>query len=297
MAHERLTDRVGWIPGGVNTGVIRLDDHRVAVIDPGLNETSGKRVIKTVREELGAEIVAVVTTHAHADHFGANAAVVRRTGAEVYAPAIDELILRFPILQPAMLFGGADPLDALKTGFLLADVSPVDHVVDGPTFRLEGVDVAVVPLWGHSARQVGYLIDGVLFSADVLLPETALAKYPIPYVFSLTDHLASLEAFSKLAFDVAIPGHGGAMPDASERLRANRKALDGVGEAILDATSLPVEQNDVLASVAGRLGAAIVDAPSYYLVQPTVSAFLSHLERAGEVRHDVVDRRSVWSRR
>lgn len=297
MAFEQLTDRVGWIPGGVNTGVLRLDDRRVAVIDVGLNETSGKRVIKTVREELGSKIVAIVTTHAHADHFGANAAVVTRTGAEVYAPVIDEFILRFPILQPAMLFGGSDPLDGLKTGFLLADTSPVNHVIDAPSFQIDGAEVAVVPLWGHSARQVGYLVDGVFFSADVLLPEPALAKYPIPYVFSLTDHLASLEAVSGIKSDVAIPGHGSAMIDVSERLRANRAAIDRVMEAILETTRTPSEQSDILASVAERLGASIVDAPSYYLAQPTIGAFLSHLERIGEVSHQIEDTRSLWSGR
>ena len=297
MAFERLTDRVGWIPGGVNTGVIRLDDRRVAVIDPGLNETSGKRVIKTVREELGAEVVAIVTTHAHADHFGSNAAVVKRTGAEVYAPAVDEMILRFPLLQPAMLFGGADPLDALRIGFLLADASPVHHVVNDPAFAIEGVEISVVPLWGHSARQVGYLVDDVLFGADVLLPETALAKYPIPYLFSLTDHRASLESLARLTFDVAIPGHGSSMVDVSDRLRANQGAIDRVAEAILEVTKQPSQQGDIVAAVARHLGATVADAPAFYLVQPTIGAFLSHLERIGEVRHEIVDRRSVWTRR
>jgi len=297
MAFERLTDRLGWIPGGVNTGVIRLDDRRVVVIDPGLNETSAKRVIKTVREELGSEIVAIVTTHAHADHFGANAAVVKRTGAQVYAPAVDEMILRFPLLQPAMLFGGSDPLDALRTAFLLADASPVDHVVDGSTFAIDDVDIAVVPLWGHSVRQVGYLVDGVLFSADVLLPETALAKYPIPYVFNLTDHQASLDSLAGLTFDTAIPGHGASMTDVAEWLSANQMAIDRVCEAILDATGSPGQQADVMATVAGRLGAAILDAPSFYLVQPTIGAFLSHLERLGEIQHEIVEMRSLWTRR
>lgn len=297
MVYEQLTDRVGWIPGGVNTGVIRLDDRFVAVIDPGLNETSGKRIIKTIREELGSEIVAIVTTHAHADHFGANAAVVKRTGAKVYAPAIDELILRFPLLQPAMLFGGSDPLDALKIGFLMADVSPVDHVVDGQSFAIEGVEVAVLPFWGHSARQVGYLIDGVLFSADVLLPEVALAKYPIPYVFNLTDHLRSLDALSHTTSDTAIPGHGSAMTDVSERFMVNRQVIDRVLDAVLDAARVPCELSEVLKSVAECVSASIVDAPSYYLVQPTIGACLSHLERIGEIQHQVDKMRSLWSRR
>ena len=78
-----------------------------------------RKALKTVREELGGEVVAILTTHAHADHFGGNAIVVKRTGAAVYAPAFDEAVLRYPLLQPALLFAGADP-PALDAGLVHA---------------------------------------------------------------------------------------------------------------------------------------------------------------------------------
>ena len=109
MAVSELGDRVAAIPGGVNIGVLRGEGGRCVLIDTGLNETSAKKALKAVREELHGEVVAVITTHAHADHFGGNATVVKRTGARVFAPAFDEAILRYPLLQPALLFAGADP--------------------------------------------------------------------------------------------------------------------------------------------------------------------------------------------
>ena len=102
-----LGPRAAVIPGGVNVGVLRAPDG-IVLVDTGLNDTNAKKALKTVREETGGEVVAILTTHAHADHFGGNATVVKRTGARVYAPAIDEAVLRYPILQPALLFGGAD---------------------------------------------------------------------------------------------------------------------------------------------------------------------------------------------
>jgi hypothetical protein len=45
-----------------------------------------------------------------------------------------------------------------------------------------------------------------------------------------------------------------------------------------------------------RFDAPVVDAPSFYLLQPTVFAFLSHLHRTGEIGHEVHDRRSLWTR-
>ncbi len=93
MTVEFLTERVGYIPGAVNVGVIRAADDRFILIDTGLNDTSGKKAVKAI-QELGGPVAAIVTTHAHADHFGANATVVKRTGAKVYAPAIDEAVIR-----------------------------------------------------------------------------------------------------------------------------------------------------------------------------------------------------------
>src|SRR4051794_23694167 len=111
----KLSERVLVLPGGVNIGIVRLDESHCALIDTGLNDSSAKKAIKIVREELGSEIVAIVTTHGHADHFGGNATVIKRTGARVFAPEIDEAILRYPILQPAFLYGGADPIDSMRT--------------------------------------------------------------------------------------------------------------------------------------------------------------------------------------
>ncbi len=128
MTVEFLTERVGYIPGAVNLGVVRAEGDRFILIDTGLNDTSGKKAVKAI-QELGGTVAAIVTTHAHADHFGANATVVKRTGARVFAPAIDEAVIRYPILQPSLLYAGADPPATLRGRFLLADASPVDDIV------------------------------------------------------------------------------------------------------------------------------------------------------------------------
>src|SRR5918998_195629 len=128
-----LGDRAWVLPGGVNIGVLANDEGQVVLVDTGLNDSSAKKALRVVREELSGEVAAVLTTHAHADHFGGNATVVKRTGAVVHAPKLDEAYLRYPLLQPASLFGGADPLDTLRSNFLLADPSPVDTIVEtGP---------------------------------------------------------------------------------------------------------------------------------------------------------------------
>ncbi len=293
-----LAENVWAVPGGVNIGVLANDHGQIVLVDTGLNESNAKKSLKTVREELGGDVVAILTTHAHADHFGGNATVVKRTGASVHAPAFDEAILRYPLLQPALLFGGADPLDSLRGNFLLADPSPVDVVVLPGASEIAGIPFEAIPLFGHSPGQLGYLVRDVFFCADVVLPASVLAKYRIPYLFSLTDHLAALERARGVQHRVAVPGHGAILePDALHALiDRNASLADQVATAVLEHTATPQSAEEVLRQVLTRFDAPAVDAPSFYLLQPTALAFLSHLQREGAVTHEVCDGRSLWRR-
>jgi glyoxylase-like metal-dependent hydrolase (beta-lactamase superfamily II) len=293
-----LADRVWALPGGVNIGVLGNDDAQIVLVDTGLNASSAKRALKVVREELGGEVVGVLTTHAHADHFGGNATIVKRTGAVVHAPKFDEAFLRYPLLQPASLFGGADPLDTLRGNFLLADASPVDTIVEPGAHEIVGIRVEAVPLYGHSPGQLGYLVGDVFFCADVVLPATVLDKYRIPYLFSLTEHLAALERARGTPHRVAVAGHGPILEDDQLDLAINLNAAlaERVAAAILDLTATPRSAESILEGILRRFDAPVADAPSFYLLQPTVFAFLSHLHRSGEIRHEIRDGRSLWTR-
>jgi glyoxylase-like metal-dependent hydrolase (beta-lactamase superfamily II) len=293
-----LADRAWVLPGGVNIGVLANDDGQIVLVDTGLNDSSAKKALRVVREELGGEVVAVLTTHAHADHFGGNATIVKRTGAVVHAPKFDEAFLRYPLLQPASIFGGADPLDTLRGNFLLADASPVDVVVEPGAHEIAGICVEAVALYGHSPGQLGYVAGDVFFCADVVLPANVLDKYRIPYLFSLTDHLAALERARGTPHRVAVAGHGPIFEagQLDVAIDLNASLARRVGEAILELTVTPRSAEAILEEILRRFDAPVGDAPSFYLLQPTVFAFLSHLHRSGEIGHEIRDGRSLWTR-
>lgn len=289
-----LGPRVAVVPGAVNVGVLRGEGNRLILVDTGLNETSGKKALRAARDELGGEVTAILTTHAHADHFGANATVVKRTGARVYAPEFDEAILRYPLLMPIFLYGGADPLDTMRGKFLLAEPSPVDEVIRPGRIEVEGIAIDVISLAGHSVNQVGYLVDGVFFCADVVLPEPVLAKYKIPYLHSVTHHLEALTTAAATPHDVAVPGHGDAGIDLAALVAVNRDGLLEIVEHVVAYCAEWTTAEEILAGLLRHYGAVVQDAPGFYLLQPTVFAFLSHLHRLGRVVHEVRDGRSLW---
>jgi glyoxylase-like metal-dependent hydrolase (beta-lactamase superfamily II) len=293
-----LADRAWVLPGGVNIGVLANDGGQIVLVDTGLNESSAKRVLKVVREEIGGEVVGVLTTHAHADHFGGNATIVKRTGAVVHAPKFDEAILRYPLLQPASLFGGADPLQTLRGNFLLADASPVDRTVEPGEHEIAGIHIEAIALFGHSPGQLGYLAGDVFFCADVVLPATVLDKYRIPYLFSLTEHLSALERARSTPHRVAVAGHGPILEEGQLAAAVDQNAALArrVAEAILELTVTPRSAEAILEGILQRFEAPVADGPSFYLLQPTVFAFLSHLHRCGEIGHEIRDGRSLWTR-
>jgi len=291
----QVSERVWVAPGGVNVGIIRADVGRFILVDTGLNDTSAKKVLKAVREELNGDVVAIITTHGHADHFGGNAAIVKRTDAQVWAPRIDEAVLRYPILQPALLYGGADPIETMRGGFMLADASPVDHVFAPGPLAVEGVAMDAIDLAGHSPGQVGILIDDVFFCADVVLPETVLEKYRIPYLYGVTDHLTALDRAETIPATTVVPGHGPILESIAPVAAANRALVLDVLASTRTLTKQPTTADAVLTGLLRQYGSPAADAPGFYLLQPTAFAFLTHLHRSGEVTHEVSDGQALWT--
>lgn len=282
------------MPGGTNIGVIRNDDAHVTLIDSGLNDTTARKVLRSVRDELGSEVVAILNTHGHADHFGANAFVVKRTGCQVWAPEIEATTIQHPILQPAMLFGGADPMDALRNRFLLAEPSPMDGVLVVGGQQFMGADIELVGLQGHSPNQMGVLVDGVFFCADVVFPEAAIEKYRIPYLFGLTSHLESLEKALNVDSSVVVPGHGLHAESLDELVDLNMATIEATLDCIRAILKAPITSDDISLQVFTAMDVPVSDVQGYFLLKPTINAYLAHLDRTSEATCEIVEKQALW---
>ena len=293
---QKLTERVYVASGGTNVGVLIADDGRAVLVDTGLNDGNARKVLRAVCADLRTEVRAIFTTHGHGDHFGANRFVVQRTNARVYAPDLDEMVLRHPLMQTVLLFGGADPVDTIRTKFLLVDDSPVDGIIQPGFQQLEGVELDVVSLAGHSLNQMGFLVDGVFFCADVVFPDATLEKYRIPYLYGLTEHLDSLEYARTLHCSAVVAGHGPVEESISAAVDSNKAVVERTITALLAVLEEPRTGDDACRDLFAALDVPVTDEGSYFLLRPTVSAYLSHLQRAGEVSLEVEGKMVLWRR-
>src|SRR5262245_58650119 len=134
-------------PFSENSYVIWRDGSTEAfVIDPGFQPEG----IRTVLDEHGVTLAAIVNTHGHVDHIGGNTFLKRAFPA---APIIigtgDAPMLTDPLLNFSEFFG-------------MQVVSPsADQLVkEGDKLTVAGIELEVFDLPGHSPGHVVYLVRG-----------------------------------------------------------------------------------------------------------------------------------------
>jgi glyoxylase-like metal-dependent hydrolase (beta-lactamase superfamily II) len=184
-----------------------------AVIDPGDDPTP----LRLELARMGTRTGGILVTHTDVDHIAGVAALAEGADVEVWAPA-----------------GEVEALRAGKTrgGLRVTPHDPAHVVTGGDEITVAGITFEVLDVPGHSAGHVAFLVDGQLFSGDLLFAgsvgrvdleggdwETLLAS-----VRSLLDRLP--------ADTVLHPGHGPATTLGRElqsnpflaELRAERQA-------------------------------------------------------------------------
>lgn len=122
------------------------------MIDPG---EEPQRLLAAA-EDLGTKIEAILITHCHFDHVGAVAPLARATGAPVYCPEIETVVLADITKWTMPGFGPFESWRAEQT------------VKGGERLNLAGLDIEVIFTPGHSPGHVTYAVDGALLSGDVL---------------------------------------------------------------------------------------------------------------------------------
>jgi len=301
MKRVELAPGVFHLQSGSNLGLL-VENGQALLIDTGLDDDAGRRALRIV-EEQNAELVGIVITHAHADHFGGAQYLQRRLGTPVYAADLEAAMMEHPIIEPLYLFGGAAPIEALRQKFTLAEPCRVDKTVGPGPLEVGPFELSIVPLPGHALNQVGVGVetDGnrVLFCADAVFPQATIEKHKVLFCVDLEQTVETIEGLADEPYDCFAPGHGPAYAAGAEIeavCEANRARLEEIRDVVHDALGTPQETSALVQHTAEHFGLRITRATAYYLTRTTVLAALSALERGGSVRAAMAANKLVWER-
>jgi glyoxylase-like metal-dependent hydrolase (beta-lactamase superfamily II) len=185
-----------------NCFLVRRDGaDRALLIDPG--EEAAR--LQAAMSELGVTPEAILLTHTHFDHIGAVAPIARATGVPVYCPRDELAILKDPGAFFPPMFGPVEGWEA-------------EHAVDGgDRLQLAGLDVDVVATPGHSPGHVTFVIDGALFSGDVLF-QGSVGRTDLPGADHATLMASIAGLLERFDDDTTVhPGHMGLTTLGRER--------------------------------------------------------------------------------
>jgi glyoxylase-like metal-dependent hydrolase (beta-lactamase superfamily II) len=193
------------------------------------------------------------------------------------------------------MFAGADPIHELAIPRFSMRPSPVDVIVTEGELRVDGVTVEAVALPGHSATHTGYIASGVFFLGDALCSEQELENAGIPYGYSVTMRLDTLQKLPNYNCDYYLLAHGGLRRDIGELVELNRKRVEETLAFIVDYLSRqPAEASDVMVAVCEHFGLQLQKVQGFFLLHPTIYSHLSHLHNRGEIAFKIEGNRLLW---
>ncbi|MDR3231553.1 MAG: MBL fold metallo-hydrolase [Synergistaceae bacterium] len=291
MELKRLGERTWYIPGRVNVGYYEEND-KGYLIDTGLDDDYGRKLLKLLDAERGVPLRAIVNTHSNADHIGGNAFIQKRTNCEVWTTRIEGILTERTAMEPLLLWS-AWPFKEIRGKFIEAKPSKVTFIENAAPIMDTALTAA--PLPGHYLDMIGVKTpDGVFFLADALFDPEILAKYRFCVMIDIA---SAYRTFSMIESDEAtwfVPCHAPATQDIHELARQNREGLLWVTEAIYDALSGgPMSREDILSHL-GTTYSLEMDAAHLLLNLTSVSAHLTWLSEENRVEPFVEDCRLLW---
>ena len=285
-----ITDRSYYIQSPAKIGLFRINDTEVCLIDSGNDKDAGRKIRKLL-DERGWKLKAIYNTHSNADHIGGNHYLQAQTGCKIYAPGIDCAFTKYPILEPAFLYGGY-PCGELRHKFLVAQESSAKELTHD--VLPEGFEI--IPLPGHFFSMVGFRTpDNVVYLADCLSSRETLDKYQISFLYDPAAYLQTLEMVKSLNADLFVPAHAPATRGIAELAQYNIQKVLEIAEKIVELCSEPLCFEALLQKLFAEY-ALTMNFEQYVLVGSTVRSYLSWLKDTGRVSARFENNLLVWEK-
>lgn len=306
MAVINISDCIYYISGPTNIGIIeeQLSDTKsnLYMIDSGCNTEDGKRIFTEITEYFSKKditIKAIINTHSHADHCGANNYIQQKTNCEIWITENEQGSLINPFLQPIISWGG-NPLPEINSSYYVAEKTVPNKIINtNEKLTLNnGIKLSFINLPGHYFEMIGILCENdnkkILFASDGIFGRKNIGKYWIPFLYDVKEFKNSLDTISSLNADFCIPGHGEPTSQIEETVELNKIAIISNEQCILEALKHKNQtQEDILKYVADK-NEINLHIAQYMLIGCTIKAYLTFLYNEGKISYHIKENKMYW---
>lgn len=159
-------------PFGVNCFVLSNDKGDAILIDPSVSNQREQDALATYIKDNNLTVRHLLNTHLHLDHVLGNAFVERTYGIKAEAHQEDEFLLDLQEEQSTMY------------GMPFEEAAPPlgDYIAEGDTVGVEGIELQVIHVAGHSPGGVAFYLP----SSDVTLNQTGVTQSPSGVILNQT---------------------------------------------------------------------------------------------------------------
>lgn len=289
----KLTDSISYIDNFTNIGIIHIGDD-VVLVDSGLDKGSGKKILNILNEN-DMFPVAIINTHAHADHFGGNNYIHKNTGLDIIAPVKEAAIMENPEFEPYSFFSGAAPVRELRNKFLMASSIKVTRKIYANTqLDINGASIRFVGLPGHSINQIGVEFDNNLFCGDAIFSTRVLNKYKIPFLIDAKKYKKTLDFLKNTNYNFYILAHGQPVKDILDLVEENKRVITNIEKLIINILDVKKTTEELLKSLFNKLNVKISGPQQYYLLKTSIMAYLSDLQEQGIIHTRIKNNIICW---
>lgn len=286
----QVAEKSYYIQSPAKIGLVKVSDTDVCLIDSGNDKDAGRKV-RQLLDANGWKLTAIYNTHSNADHIGGNKYLQGQTGCRIYAPGIECSFTRYPVLEPAFLYGGY-PCKDLRHKFLMAQESGAELL----TKEVLPMGFEMVELPGHFFDMVGFRTpDDVVYLADCLSSRETLDKYQISFIYDVGAYLKTLEKVKAMSAKMFVPAHAAAAEEIAPLAQYNMDKVWQIAEKILEICGEPLCFETILQ----KLFAAYdlnMNFEQYVLVGSTVRSYLAWLKDTGRLGVRFEQNLLLWER-
>lgn len=309
-----LTETLAVFPGPTTIGIIAIPSsnsktpRELYLIDSGPDRNYCELLFNSLDKEFKKfKIKAIFATHSHADHVGANAQIVKKTGCKIYATKKEKPSIECPELQSAISYGG-NPLPEYKTSYYLCESSHVDKIIKPHDFfeLAKGIYLEAIPLPGHYFEMTGFICTvpekqnkisktkKIFFTSDGIFTRSMLSKYWIPFIYDIGQFKKSLDIIKSINADYYIPSHGDIYTEISALYELNMISVIQNEQTIIQCLkNKPCTFEDILKYIADTNDISM-RLSQFMLVGSTIRSYITELYCQEKITWTFIDNKMYW---